>query len=340
MPMQAVAERPHGRVAVVGCGRWGRNLARCFRTLGVLEAIAESDIAHARVHAEAHGVRALTPEAAIHDPAVTAVVVATTPASHHALATVAIAAGRHVFVEKPLALDLAAATDIAERARTAGVVLMTGHILRYHPGFAALQALVGEGRLGRLLRLHATRHAPGVIRAEEDALWCLAPHDISMLLALMGELPAEVTASGDHLLRPDVADAASLRLAFASGAVGVVNVSWLHPIKEHRLAVVGEQAMAVFDDCAPWDRKLMLYPHRLVRDGATPRLDPAEGVAIELARDEPLLAECRHFLDCIATGATPLSGADEALAVMSVLQRAADAMVAGRPTPRLQEPAK
>lgn len=336
--MQTRAEPRQTGVAVVGCGRWGRNLARCFSRLGALVAVADADAAQAgRLGAE-FAVPALAPEAAIGDPRVQAVAVVTSPSSHHALATAAIAAGRHVFVEKPLALDLAGAGDIAARARAAGVVLMTGHILRFHPAFAALQALVAEGRLGRLLRLHASRHAPGVIRAEEDALWCLAPHDVSMLLALTGEAPAEVAASGEYLLRPDIADAATLRLRFPSGASGFVSVSWLHPIKEHRLAVVGERAMAVFDDCAPWERKLMLYPHRLRQGGAAPQLDPAEGAAIPVMQDEPLLAECRHFLDCIATGAAPLSGPDEALAVMAVMQRAAEAMAGARGPALLKEP--
>ena len=319
-------------VAVIGCGAWGRNLARCFRELGALAAVADHSPANAAPVATAHGVPALSPEAALSDPGVAAVAVATPPESHADLAGAALASGRHVFVEKPLTLDMSAARDLVARAQAAGRVLMTGHVLRYHPAFLALEGLVAEGRLGRLLRIHASRLGTGVIRAREDAMWCLAPHDASMVLALARAAPDRVEAWGDCLLRPDIADAATLRLGFASGLDALIQVSWLHPFKEQRLTVVGDKAMAVFDDRLDWAEKLKLYPHRL-NAGTAPSIEPADAVAVPLERAEPLMAECRHFLHCITDGRSPRTGPAEALAVMEVLTRAATAMTVSQKEP-------
>lgn len=319
-------------IAVIGCGAWGRNLARCFARLGALAAVADHTPAHAAALGKAHGLPALSPEAVLSDAAVTAVVVAAPPAGHAALARAALAAGKHVFVEKPLTLDMPAARDLAARAKAAGRVLMTGHVLRYHPAFMALEQLVAEGRLGRLLRIHGSRLGPGAIRAQEDAMWCLAPHDVSMVLALAGAAPDRVEAWGECLLRPDIADAATLRLSFASGLGALIQVSWLHPFKEQRLTVVGDRAMAVFDDRLGWAAKLTLFPHRL-DTAPTPAIAPAEPVAVPLEEAEPLLAECRHFLDCIAEGRSPRTGPEEALAVMDVLTRAATSMTAPQKEP-------
>lgn len=314
-------------VAVVGCGAWGRNHARCFAELGALVAVADQDPSVAAALADRFGVAALPVDAVATASGVDAVVIATPPASHAALVAAALDAGRHVLVEKPLSLDMGVARALAAQARAADRILMTGHVLRYHPAFCALEALVREGRLGRLLRIHGSRLSPGAIRAREDAMWCLAPHDVSMVLALAGARPDRVSASGEYLLRADIADAATLHLAFGSGLSALIQVSWLHPFKEQRLTVVGETAMAVFDDRLDWPDKLRVYPHRLAR-GVTPVLDPAAAEAQPVVHDEPLAAECRHFLDCIATGRTPRTGPDEALAVMDVLTRAAVAMVA------------
>jgi predicted dehydrogenase len=317
-------------VAVIGCGGWGGNLARCFAGLGALAAVADRHPERAEALAARHGVPALTPEAAIALPGVTAVAVATSPDSHAALALRALAAGRHVFVEKPLALDLGEARGIAARARASGRVLMTGHVLRFHPAFRRLDELVRAGRLGRLLRIHASRMGPGTVRAQEDAMWCLAPHDVSMILALAGATPERVEARGEAVLRPDIADAATLGLGFASGLCATIHVSWLNPYKEQRLTVVGEAGAAVFDDRRDWPEKLMLYPGRAT-GGRAPVLEFDEPEAVAIDRDEPLLAECRHFLDCIATGRVPVTGPDEALAVMEVLTRAAADMAAHAP---------
>jgi predicted dehydrogenase len=253
-------------------------------------------------------------------------VIATPPGKHHDTAMKAIAAGKHLYVEKPLTLDLESAREIVAAARAAGLMVMTGHILQYHPAFQALKALVQEGRIGELRRIVAHRFNLGAVRKEEDALWCLAPHDVSMALALVGEEPDGVEADGETLLRPDIADAASMRLRFPSGVRALVHVTWLHPYKEHRLSVVGSAGMAVFDDTLPWDRKVQLYPHEVSVDGPAPRFLRAEPVPVPVPQSEPLLDECAHFIACLREGREPVTGGDEALAVMSVLERATASM--------------
>lgn len=315
--METGREKPS--VAVIGCGAWGANLARCFAELGVLKAVADLSADRAGALAQRHDCAAATPEAVILDPAIDALAVATPPSTHYALAAAGVERGKHVLVEKPLTLHRPESEALARDAEARGRVLMVGHILRYHPAFAALLNLVRDGRLGSIRRIHASRLNLGAIRHEEDALWCLAPHDVSMILALAGEMPERVDGFAEHALGREPADAATVRLGFPSGISAMIQVSWLHPVKEHRLSVIGSEAMAVFDDTKPWEEKLVLYRHRVSDDFAIARGE-AEPVRIEPG--EPLKEECRHFLDAIAAGSTPLTDAREALAVMDVLVRA------------------
>lgn len=326
--MIIVAKRSVARVAVIGCGAWGKNLIRCFASLESLEAIVDNTPETMKELSEHYGCRALTEDEAIADPMIDAIVVATPPSKHLDVALKAIAAGKHVYVEKPLTLDVASATQMVDAARSAGLVLMTGHILQFHPAFRALKTIVHEGRLGDVLRINANRLNLGAVRREEDALWCLAPHDISMTLALVGERPNIVEAFGEKLLREDISDAVTLRLGFPGGEQAFIHVSWLHPYKEHRLSVIGSAGMAVFDDTLPWDKKLQLYPHQVSVEGHAPTVERAEPVPVAIVQSEPLLDECAHFLDCIRDGAEPITSGTEALAVMEVLERATKSMAA------------
>jgi len=328
--LRAEITPPNGRVAVVGCGAWGKNLVRNFAELGALEAVVDPHQETVAALSARHGARALSFEAALESPAVQGVAIVTQPSRHHALARRALEAGKHVFVEKPLALDRDEARDLAALAARTGRALMVGHILQFHPAFVALTALVREGRLGRLLRIQANRLNLGAVRREEDVLWCLAPHDVSMILALTGAMPSRITATGGYHLRETVADTATVQLWFPGGEQAQITASWLHPYKEHRLAVIGSEAMAVFDDGEPWERKLTLHPHRVVLEEGEPVLHKGDSAPIPLERAEPLKAECAHFLDCMRSGARPLTDAEEALRVMDVLTRAADAMRAER----------
>jgi UDP-2-acetamido-3-amino-2,3-dideoxy-glucuronate N-acetyltransferase len=317
-------------VAVIGCGQWGANLVRNYAELGALGALADADPARAQALAARWQVPARTVDEILADPALAGVVIATPAELHAALAERALAAGKHVFVEKPLALTVADAEAVIAAADAAGRVLMVGHLLQYHPAFLALKQLVAAGRLGRLQYVYSNRLNLGRIRREENVVWSFAPHDISMILGLAGEMPAQVQTVGVGYLHKVVVDVTTTHLSFASGLNAHVFVSWLHPFKEQKLVVVGDAGMAVFDDGLPWAEKLMVFPHRITWLNGVPTPARAEGEAVALEPAEPLELECRHFLDCIATGARPRTDGAEGRRVLAVLAAAQRSMESGR----------
>ncbi|MEX2650485.1 MAG: Gfo/Idh/MocA family oxidoreductase [Alphaproteobacteria bacterium] len=313
-------------VAVVGVGPWGANHARVFGSLGALAAVTDIDRARAEAIAGRHAVPALAFEAVLGDPTIGAVVIAAPAATHEVLARAALGAGKDVLVEKPLALDLDEAAGLVECARAGARILMVGHVLRYHPAVEALHALVAAERLGRLRYMHATRLNLGRIRREENILWSFAPHDISMILALAGAMPVRVRAIGSRHLDDAVADVTSTALEFADGLVAYGFVSWLHPFKEQRLTVVGDAAMAVFDDGRPWPEKLIVVPCRVRFDVDTPVPEASAAEPVPLVPREPLKAEARHFLARVADRAAPLTDGAEGLRVLAVLEAAERSM--------------
>jgi predicted dehydrogenase/acetyltransferase-like isoleucine patch superfamily enzyme len=317
------------RVAVIGCGYWGRNLVRTFAQLGSLVAVVDPDPQTAAALAEQHGVLARELGDVLADADVDAVVIAAPAKDHAALALAALDAGKHVFVEKPLALDVADAEAVVAAAAERGLTLMVGHLLQYHPAFLAVRQMVTDGALGELRYLYSNRLNLGRFRREENILWSFAPHDLSMLLALAGESPDRVTAVGSTFLSDDVPDVTTTHMSFPSGPRAHVFVSWLHPFKEQRLVVVGADAMAVFDDTAAWDAKLVVFEHGVTWDGATPVPVRAEPTPIPLEQDEPLRLECEHFLRCVATGETPRTDGAEGVRVLRVLDAAQRSMVSG-----------
>lgn len=318
------------RVVVVGCGRWGRNHVRNYADLGALAGIVDERPEVAAELSAAHCVPALTLDAALADPEVAGLVFALPPSRNLPLGRRVLAAGKHLFVEKPLALSVADGAALCQAADDAGRALMVGHILQYHPAFRALADLVAAGRLGRLLSLVSTRLDLGRVRREEDALWALAPHDVSMILTLAGTEPTGVSASGGYHTHPTIADAAAIELAFPGGPRAEIRASWLHPIKEQQLVAVGTDAMAVFDDRAPWPEKLLLHPYRLEAGETGPAVARGEPSAVAVDAREPLGEECRAFLRAIASGDAPPSDGREGLRVLSVLERASAAMLSHR----------
>lgn len=320
------------RVAVIGCGYWGKNLVRNFAELGALAAICDPDARAAGQLSQKFGAPVRDLAAVFDDPAIAGVAIAAPAAHHAALARTAIEAGKHVFVEKPLALTIAEAEAVCAAAERHDRRLMVGHLLQYHPAFVALREQVREGALGRLQYLYSNRLNLGKVRREEDILWSFAPHDLSMILSLVGDEPSEVTASGGYYLHNTIADVTTTHLSFPGGEQAHVFVSWLHPFKEQKLVVIGDRGMAVFDDSQGWHEKLLLYPHRIEWREAMPVPHRAEATPVKLAEAEPLGLECRHFLDCIATGARPRTDGPEGLRVLRVLARASTALKAGNGT--------
>ncbi|MGB5987205.1 MAG: Gfo/Idh/MocA family oxidoreductase, partial [Desulfobacterales bacterium] len=254
-----------------------------------------------------------------------------TPAeTHFELAKQALQAGKHVYVEKPLVLEIQQAEELIQLADQNKRILMVGHLLQYHPIFQKLKALAHGGELGRMNYIYSNRLNLGKIRREENILWSFAPHDISMILALSGEEPESVTATCGYYLHQKIADVTTTHLEFPSGRKAHIFVSWLHPYKEQKLVVVGDRKMAVFDDTRPWDEKLLLYPHQISWKDDLPVPSKAEAEKIMVPQAEPLRLECEHFLDCIRTGKQPITDGWEGLRVLRILkasQRALDTEV-------------
>src|SRR5665213_2232707 len=255
---------------------------------------------------------------------------------HASLARRALEAGKHVFVEKPLALKVDEAEDLCTLAESCDRRLMVGHLLQYHPAFIKLRELVRDGALGRLQYVYSNRLNLGKVRREEDILWSFAPHDLSMILSLVGQEPSEVTAQGGYYLHKAIADVTTTHLAFPNGEQAHVFVCWLHPFKEQKLVVVGERARAVFDDGQPWEQKLLIYPHTIVwrqlgSGGAIPVPQRADADSVAIEAGEPLKLECQHFLDCIESGNRPLTDGREGVRVLRVLSRASEALAGAVP---------
>lgn len=314
------------RVAVVGCGYWGRNLVRNFSEIGALAAVVDPDPLVAEAMVAKFGGVARSFEEALASSDVDGVVIAAPASAHFRLAKQALEAGKHVFVEKPLALEVEEAKTLCALADTRDRRLMVGHLLQYHPAFLELKRLVAAGRLGRVQYVYSNRLNFGLIRREENILWSFAPHDISMILSLIGSEPTQVDAVGACYLHPAIEDVTTTHLVFPGGERAHVFVSWLHPFKEQKLVVVGDNGMAVFDDGESWERKLVLYPHKTEWQGGIPKAVKAEGDAVKLEQAEPLKLECQHFLDCIKTGARPRTDGMEGVRVLSVLSRSSDAL--------------
>lgn len=314
-----VTKNSPARVAVVGVGYWGKNLARNFHQLGALEALCDGESAAEELFRKQYpDVRFFTDyQRVLSDPAIQAVVLATPAVTHFEMAKAALEAGKDVLVEKPLAVSVQHGEELVKIAAAKGRILMVGHILRYHPAVLKLQQLIKEGALGRINYLYSNRLSIGKIRIEENILWSFAPHDISVILALLGEMPKAVTCQGGAYLSKEVADFTLSHFEFPSGVQAHIFVSWLHPSKEQRLVVVGSDKMAVFDDTA--EHKLVLYPHKVEWKNRIPTALKAEGEIVELESREPLKMECQHFLDCVAARSTPVSGGEEGLRVLRVL---------------------
>jgi len=279
-----------------------------------------------------------SPDEVLADPGLDGVVIATPAETHADLVRRSLLAGKDVFVEKPLCLSVREGEELAGLADSLGRILMVGHLLWYHPAVLRLKRLVDEGELGRIQYIYSNRLNLGKIRTEENILWSFAPHDVSVILGLVGEMPESIHAQGGNYLHDRIADVTVSLLSFPSGVKSHIFVSWLHPFKEQKLVVVGDRKMAVFDDLEK-ERKLLLYPHSINWKGHLPVASKADAEPVPLDWEEPLRAECLHFLECIRTRATPRTDAREGLRVLRVLQGCQEALEAGgRPAASQKKP--
>lgn len=321
-------------VAVLGCGYWGQNLVRNFQALGVLRVVCDpGEAGRARARQLAPDAEVLGEFASVFArPDIHAVVLATPAETHEPLALQALAVGKDVLVEKPMALNHQQGLRMHEAAEKAGRILMVGHLLEFHPAVLKLREMVSGRALGKVNYIYSNRLNFGKIRTEENALWSFAPHDIAVILRLVDELPLEVTCTGGSYLTPNLADVTVSCLHFRSGLRAHIFVSWLNPFKEQKLVVVGDRKMAVFNDVAKED-KLVLFDQRVDFSNRQPVLQKGIEAAVALPAGEPLRAECEHFLECIRTRARPLTDSASGIAVLRVLQACQTSLqLNGRPT--------
>ena len=311
-------ERP--RVAVLGCGYWGKNLVRNFHALGALECVYDVSSEPLLRAQREYGVRiAQDLEVVLDDGQIDAVVISAPAVDHFSLTRKSLLADKDVFVEKPLSLRSSDGRELVKLAATQNRLLMVGHILEYHPAILALKKLIQEGDLGKIQYIHSSRLNLGKLRTEENILWSFAPHDISAILYLLGETPIRTSAQGGSYLNAQTVDTTLSTLDFSSGVKAHIFVSWLHPFKEQKLAIVGSKKMAVFDDVQP-ENKLILYSHHIRWIDRKPVAEKDGAEVISLPKAEPLRVECSHFLDCIRTRQVPRTHGETGLRVLEILE--------------------
>ncbi|MGC6511922.1 MAG: Gfo/Idh/MocA family protein [Parvibaculales bacterium] len=301
---------------------------RNFSELGALSAISDPNAALAAQFASDYNVPALDLDAVLGSDCDGVVIAAPAPL-HATLAQRAFVAGKHVYVEKPLAMTLDEADAIIESGQQAKRHLMVGHLLQYHPVFARLRDMVGQGEFGELKYVYSNRLSLGKVRAEEDVVWSFAPHDISMILSLAGQNVKTVRCEAADILQAGISDAASLHICFENGLKGHVSCSWLHPYKEQKLVVIGDKGMAVFDDTMDWDQKLAVYDHEIDMQASPPVPQKAEVRFVKVPQAEPLKAECQYFLDLMAGQVNPLTDGAEGRRVLQVLAAASESIASG-----------
>jgi len=308
-------------IAVVGTGYWGKNLVRNFHQLGFLKLICDKNEMILSQFKEQYPEidTCFAFQEILHRDDINGVVIASPAETHYTLAREALLAGKHVYVEKPMALLEEEGRELTKIAEDVNRVLMVGHLLQHHPAFVKLKALTRNGDLGRINYIYSNRLNLGKIRREENILWSFAPHDISMILALAGEEPESIYATGGNYLHKKIADVTTTHMEFPSGLRAHIFVSWLHPFKEQKLVVVGDKKMAVFDDTQPWPDKLLLYPHEIKWQNNIPVPEKGEPEQLDIPQAEPLRIECEHFLNCISNGTKPLTDGNEGLRVLKVL---------------------
>jgi len=326
------------KVGLIGVGAWGRNLARNFATMPDCELVivSDSDAARKKLVAEiAPAARFVTnPEEVFADSSIQAVIISTPPATHFELGKKAIMAGKDLFVEKPLVLDVGEGEELVRVAEERKRILMVGHIMVYHPAVLRLKEYIDKGEFGEVYYLYASRVNLGKVRDIENALWSFAPHDISMVLFFLGKLPVQVTATGQAYLQPGIEDVCFLTMHFDTRQMAHIHVSWLDPHKDRKVTIVGSKKMAVFDDSAS-SEKIWIYDKGVnthadyTTYGEYLALRSGDILIPKVELKEPLRLECQHFIDCVRTRRPPRSDGKNGLEVLRILEAANRSLKAG-----------
>ena len=311
-------------IALIGAGNWGKNHLRNLQSIGVLHSVFEpsQQILEQRKNDFPEVLFVDDEKDIIDNPEIKAVVIAAPAELHYKLAKKFLLAGKDVLVEKPLALKVEEGEEIVKIAKENKRILMVGHILQFHSAVIKLKELIDSGELGHIRYIYSNRLNIGKLRTEENVLWSFAPHDISLIIMLMGgEEPLKVDAFGGSYLNKNIFDTTITNLEFANGVKGHIFVSWLHPFKEQKLIVVGSEKMAVFDDVSK--EKLVLYPHKIKWEkGKIPVAQKADFIPVEYETKQPLEEELLHFINCVESRETPKTDGVEGLRVLKILELA------------------
>ena len=310
------------KIAVVGCGYWGKNILRNLHEMNAVAVISDSNPDLLQSFTSQYALPGMSFSEILQDKSIDAVIIATPAEQHYPMALESLRSGKHVYVEKPLALTEEQGIELCDRSAETGKLLMVGHLLQYHPVFLRVRELVKKGEAGRLQYIYSNRLNLGKVRREENILWSFAPHDISMILSLVGSEPEQVHATGSYYLHNRIADVTTTQLSFPGGINAHIFVSWLHPFKEQKLVVVGDRAMLVFDDQQDWDNKLVKYDHQIRWVENVPVPEKADGIALPVEKSEPLRNELEHFIDAIMGRTVCRTDGQEGVRVLRVLNAA------------------
>ncbi|MGB0755042.1 MAG: Gfo/Idh/MocA family protein [Candidatus Puniceispirillaceae bacterium] len=311
---------PSISMALVGCGMWGRNIARNLGELNLLAGVCDTDSDNANSFAAAFNVPAYRLEEILADDAISALAITSPAQSHCQIACAALEAGKHVYIEKPMAMSLDEARQIETAALQAEKQVMIGHLIRYHPGFIALADQLEKGIIGEIYHIQANRLAMGRIRDTESVLLDLCPHDLSLILSIMKQQPAYLACHGISHITAGIADSVTTSMRFSSGITAQMQTSWIHPVKEHKFTVTGSKGSIVFDDTRPWHEKLCVYSDNITSDNGVFSIERAPAYYIELEEDEPLKCEMRAFATSCASSIPAPTGLAEGLAVQQTLE--------------------
>ena len=311
---------PSISMALVGCGMWGRNIARNLGELGLLTAVSDQNPDNADSFASAFNVPSATLAQILADNSISAIVIPSPAQSHCQIACAGLEAGKHVYIEKPMAMSLDEARQIETAAKQAKKQVMIGHLIRYHPGFITLAEQVEQGIVGEIYHIQANRLAMGRIRDTESVLLDLCPHDLSLILSIMKQQPAHLVCHGISHITAGIADSVTTSMQFSSGVTAQMQTSWIHPTKEHKFTVTGSTGSIVFDDTRPWHEKLCVYEDSIINNDGVFSIERAPPRYIALQEDEPLKREMQSFAASCAGNIPAPTSLAEGLAVQQTLE--------------------
>lgn len=310
------------KISVVGIGDWGKNLARNFADLKVLHSICDHNLEKAQKIADNYKTQVHSWQEILANKDISAIAIATQAQTHYQLAREALQAGKHVFIEKPMAMSSEEVKDLCSLADKFQKKLMCGHLLQYHDAFISLKNMVLNGELGNVKYIYSNRLNLGKIYADQSVLWDLAPHDLSMTLSIVGNSNVTINHTSTQFIKHSIGDFSMLQLKFANGIKAHIFVSWLNPEKEQKFVVIGEKKMAIFNDLKPWENKIAIC-HYDISESPNKTLTSNKNLEyLPITPSEPLKNECQHFIDCIINNKKPLTDGMESLNIMRILEKA------------------